>query len=234
VTGRGGRRELADALAARRDLRHRVSPGLDLAARVDLAAGYTYRSVELKPLQLRSEILRLLERVAARPPQRVLELGTAQGGTLFLFAGAAADGATLVTVDVPGGSFGGGYPRTRVPFLRSLGRPGQRIRLVRGDSHDASTLARVRHALPGGGIDFLFVDGDHRYEGVRRDYELYGRLVRAGGLIAFHDIVPGEAGAVGGVPRLWRELRERHPHEEIVEDWGQGGYGIGVLEVPPA
>ena len=28
----------------------------------------------------------------------------------------------------------------------------------------------------------LFIDGDHSYEGVRADFERYGRLVRPGGL----------------------------------------------------
>ena len=33
-------------------------------------------------------------------------------------------------------------------------------------------------------IDFLFLDGDHSYEGVRRDFENYAPLVRPGGIVA--------------------------------------------------
>jgi predicted O-methyltransferase YrrM len=80
-------------------------------------------------------------------------------------------------------------------------------------------------------VDFLFVDGDHEYEGVVKDYELYAPLVRPGGLIAFHDIVPGDEEVVGGVPRFWEELKGSHETTELVESLDQGGYGIGVLRM---
>ena len=87
---------------------------------------------------------------------------------------------------------------------------------------------RVRREL-GGTADFILIDGDHSYAGARRDFELYRELVAPGGMIAFHDIVPGKARDVGGVPTLWRELREQYRHREFVRDWNQGGFGIGVL-----
>ena len=85
--------------------------------------------------------------------------------------------------------------------------------------------------MDGRKLDFLFIDGDHRYEGVRRDFEMYGPLVRRGGIIAFHAIVPGPPENVGGVPRFWREIKNRYKYLEIVKDWNQGGYGIGVIYV---
>ncbi len=36
-------------------------------------------------------------------------------------------------------------------------------------------------------IDFLFIDGDHNYEGVKKDWELYSPLLKSGSVIAFHD-----------------------------------------------
>jgi predicted O-methyltransferase YrrM len=39
-------------------------------------------------------------------------------------------------------------------------------------------------------VDFLFIDADHSYEGVKKDFEMYSPLVRKGGIIAFHDIIP--------------------------------------------
>jgi predicted O-methyltransferase YrrM len=80
-------------------------------------------------------------------------------------------------------------------------------------------------------VDFLFVDGDHSLEGVTRDYELYAPLVRPGGVVAFHDIVPGPAEWVGGVPEFWSALRSGRDVREFVEDWSQGGFGIGLLHV---
>ena len=55
---------------------------------------------------------------------------------------------------------------------------------------NSETLEAARGALEGRQVDVLFIDGDHAYDGVKRDYEMYGSLVRDGGVIAFHDIVP--------------------------------------------
>jgi len=36
-------------------------------------------------------------------------------------------------------------------------------------------------------IDFLFIDGDHSYEGVKKDFELYSTIVNDNGIIVIHD-----------------------------------------------
>jgi predicted O-methyltransferase YrrM len=36
-------------------------------------------------------------------------------------------------------------------------------------------------------LDFIFVDGDHSYEGVLRDFQLYWNHIRVGGIFAGHD-----------------------------------------------
>lgn len=36
-------------------------------------------------------------------------------------------------------------------------------------------------------IDFLFIDADHSYEGVKLDFDLYSKLVKKTGIIALHD-----------------------------------------------
>ncbi|HEV8128311.1 MAG TPA: class I SAM-dependent methyltransferase [Candidatus Eisenbacteria bacterium] len=178
---------------------------------------------------MRSEIEAFLELVAARAPRVVLEIGTADGGTLFLFTRVAAPNAVMVSVDLPGGPFGGGYPAWKAALYRSFARPGQEISLVRGDSHAPATARRVSELLCNQPVDLLFIDGDHTYEGVKADFEMYSPLVRPGGLIAFHDIVPGPTEAVGGVPRFWQELKGTAGSREIVADWSQGGYGIGTI-----
>jgi predicted O-methyltransferase YrrM len=180
-------------------------------------------------LQKESEIERLCELVATARPRSMLEIGTAGGGTLFLFCAAAADDATLVTVDLPPP---GGYRRHRGRIYRAFARGRQRVHALRADSQSSATLDLVRDRL-GGPVDFLFIDGDHSAAGVERDYELYGPLVRPGGLIAFHDIVPGPEDSVGGVPDFWARLKSDRQGDvdELVEDWSQGGYGIGVVRV---
>jgi len=76
---------------------------------------------------------------------------------------------------------------------------------------------------------------------VSADFEAYRPLVRAGGVIAFHDIVPDSRSRggpdtgtdAGGVPRFWREIKERFPGAttEIIERPDQDATGIGVLRL---
>lgn len=47
-----------------------------------------------------------------------------------------------------------------------------------------------------GPIDFLLIDGDHRCSRAITDYVAFGRLVRKGGRIAFHDIDGGKGVAL--------------------------------------
>ena len=127
-----------------------------------------------------------------------------------------------------------GGTRRRAKLYLGFAREGQRIELLRRDSHDAETVRRVQRLVAARGIDLLFIDGDHSYEGVKQDYLTYAPLVLDGGLIVLHDIVPGDDENVGGVPRLWRELKRGTEVEELVADWDQGGYGLGLLRRRPA
>jgi cephalosporin hydroxylase len=203
----------------------------DIYDTLDLAFSFQALGASIKPAQVREEIAKLLELVAGLRPRVVLEIGTAGGGTLFLFTRAADPNAKIISIDLPGGPFGGGYPKWKVPLYKSFAREGQRIYLLRRDSHDPRTLEEVKRILGGEKVDFLFIDGDHTYEGVKRDFEMYSPLVREGGIVAFHDIVPGHPEKVGGVPKFWSQIRRRFRHLEIVKDWNQGGFGIGVLYV---
>lgn len=199
---------------------------------------FSWRGAAMRPLQHPRELAALLARVAALRPRVVLELGTANGGTLELLARAAAPDALLVSVDLPGGPFGGGYPAWRAPFYRAAAGAGQRVALLRRDSHDPRTLQEVRRLLAGRPVDLLFVDADHTYEGARADLLAYGALVRPGGLIALHDIAtPARGGASGrtppcGVERLWAQVAARVRHEELVAARGPDAMGIGLFERP--
>ena len=178
-----------------------------------------------------------------------MEIGTANGGTLFALAQVCAADAMVVSIDLPGGPFGGGYPGWRRSLYQSFVQPGQRLVLLLGDSHTDEMVTTVQEALDGRALDVILIDADHSYEGVRRDFESYSRLIAPGGLVAFHDIVPesvsqapesisllpsDERACPGDVSRFWAEIRETRPSREFVESWEQGGFGIGVLEFAPS
>jgi cephalosporin hydroxylase len=185
----------------------------------------------IKPAQIRDEIMGLLHFLSKKRPKVVIEIGTATGGTLFLFCHVAAEDATVISIDLPGGGFGGGYSWGRLPLYKAFKLPKQKLYLIRADSHCKATLERVVQILNGKKADFLFIDGDHSYEGVRMDFEMFSTLVKEGGTIAFHDIVvhPAEIGC--DVNRLWDEIKEskKYDYTEIVSDWNQGQCGIGIL-----
>jgi predicted O-methyltransferase YrrM len=182
--------------------------------------------------QKEAEILALLERLKPLQPRRVLEIGTAAGGTLLLLSRIAAPDALLVSIDMPEGGFGGGYNLLRSGLYRSFARSGQRIVLIRGDSHRQAVRQRLAAALDGEPLDFLFIDGDHSAAGSLQDFEDYAPFVRPGGLIAFHDIRPDERGWSGEVHRIWPGLAARFDGEELVDESGPSGYGIGLLRWP--
>jgi predicted O-methyltransferase YrrM len=199
----------------------RTGPVKDLNVLVGLAMRGYWRSIS--PIQNRQEILGLLRILERSAPRRVLEIGTASGGTLFLFTRVAAADAQLLSIDLPGGPGGGGYPPWKSPLYEQFALPGQRLELIRDDSHDPAVRSRVDGMLDGQGLDFLFIDGDHSYEGVKQDFEMYGPLVKPGGLIAFHDIE-----FCADVARFWQEVKVGRRVEEFRGDQGQV-FGIGVI-----
>jgi len=216
-----------DAFRVRRQLRA-LPADMPYEEALELARGLTWYGGRLRPTQATEEIVWLLRKLEQERPQTIVEVGTDEGGTLFLWTRVAAPDALLVAVDArPLGILGrlSAYALVR----KGLARDRQRIELVMPvNSQIQPTVDRVRGITGGRPVDFLFIDGDHSYEGVKRDFELWSPLVRSGGLIAFHDMRPDHP---DGVPRLWAELRERFETEERIAAT-EPNYGIGVVHVP--
>jgi hypothetical protein len=62
-------------------------------------------------------------------------------------------------------------------------------------------------------IDYLHIDADHHYDGVKRDWDLFGPLVAPYGVITLHDTVNYREPC--GVPRLVEEIRASGAYEVI-------------------
>jgi predicted O-methyltransferase YrrM len=186
-------------------------------------------------VQKNSELSSLLRLLRDRSPRVVVEIGTDAGGTFYSLCQLAAKNALLVSIDLPGGDFGRGYGEEEIPRMRGFARKGQSLHFLRCDSHRASTKDRLLRILSGRAVDVLFIDGDHTYEGVKADFEMYAERVGAGGLIVFHDVLPHPQVPRCAVDRFWTEIKDRYVHHEYLEPkddrgWGQWG-GIGVLEI---
>lgn len=111
-----------------------------------------------------------------------------------------------------------------------------KVFIVHGDSHDEATLKEVQfrlqtHLEP---VDFLFIDGDHTYDGVRRDFNMYAPLVREGGIIALHD-ASLEGHPMVQVRQFWNEIAGQYKNllTTGARETGQGiqkvGTGTGIL-----
>ena len=188
-------------------------------------------------LQHRAEIIPFLKEFFPAPPAAVAEIGRAKGGTLALLCRAAAPGALVVSLDLPGGAFSGLIPLLnkgawRAPLLRATAGPGQELRLIDGDSKLPATREKFRAALAGRKLDLLFIDGDHTWDGVKSDYENYAGFVKPGGVIAFHDIQPGFEEHGVAVRRFWLETALPGARAEFIADSSQKSYGIGALRLP--
>ncbi|MBX2931852.1 MAG: class I SAM-dependent methyltransferase [Chitinophagaceae bacterium] len=50
------------------------------------------------------------------------------------------------------------------------------------------------------GIDFIFIDGDHSLEGIKKDWEIFSQKIKSGGMIALHDTsIPNHNPSVKGL-----------------------------------
>ena len=103
------------------------------------------------------------------------------------------------------------------------------IRALKVERHveiirDTSVNAAARWMLP---IDMIFIDGDHSYEGVKRDWELFSPFVRQFGVVVFHDTMwdlnpqsPYSRSDMG-VPAFVEELRRQgYPVTTLDRDFG--------------
>ena len=181
----------------------------------------------IQPAQVKSEITSLAELVKKLKPKTVLEIGTAEGGTLFLFSRFADSNAKIISIDLPGGEFGGGYPEWKIGLYKSFSLPSQKLYLLRENSHSASTREQVKEIIGTTPIDFLFIDGDHTYDGVKKDFEMYFPLVKDGGVIAFHDIALHPPEKNCNVRKFWEKIK-KEDSEEFIENQNQKWAGIGV------
>ena len=146
-------------------------------------------------MQVYEEILTLAYWLKGFQPVNVLEIGT-MGSTFWLMNKLSTGKKVSVDID----------PRQSIihHFMH-----GEDWRFFQGDSHTEEMYNNVKDFCPQ--FDFIFIDGDHTYHGVKRDFEMYKNLLSPRGVIAFHDIDPDHTFAdsyAGQVYRFWQDLEE--------------------------
>jgi hypothetical protein len=153
---------------------------------------------------------RLMHEISSRTRGHgaIVEIGTCAGKSTIALAHAQSQkrGVAVHTIDV----------QEHPEFSANIDRAAVAgfVRRIIGRS---SEIARNWN----GPIELLFIDGDHRANGVRRDLLSWAKFVVPGGHLAFHDY-PGVPGAYGtretwkpvyrylmSRPDLWRVVADR-------------------------
>jgi predicted O-methyltransferase YrrM len=137
------------------------------------------------------DLLKLQHQKVIKGVNSFLEIGAAAGGNAFLFN-------YFFTLD-------------RLVLIDNNKHPKHNLRphVLRdvphdefiGDSHSKEAVEFVENL--GVGYDILFIDGDHTYEGVKKDIKLYAKFVNYQGFIIFHDTV-----ACPGIKDYMVDIRE--------------------------
>jgi cephalosporin hydroxylase len=165
--------------------------------------------------QRAAELNWLVGLLRPRSLQRVLEVGTEAGGSLWVWCQLAVDDAQVMAVDDYSLLFDG--LMTRFPWPA---REGQRLKLHKGDSRAADTVTAA-HEWATTPVSFLFIDADHSFDAVMQDWGNYSPLVAKGGLVGFHDVANQAAEA-------WAVLKRDHRTVEFV-DPDNAGMGMGLI-----
>jgi hypothetical protein len=126
------KRKLSISILAKKGEKCRtLSEHVDLCFKVFQNVPLKYVGWSISPLQIREEIESLLTKLAKRNIRVMLEIGTAQGGTLYLFTRILNSDAEIVSLDLPEGDFVGSYPSYKKAFYASFARRNQRIFMVK-------------------------------------------------------------------------------------------------------
>lgn len=122
--------------------------------------------------------------------RRLVEIGVWHGATTRLLRQAMATDAVLFAVDpYPNGRFG--FSPQKVIAQRQVKTVDNGIlRWLRKTGAEAGQYFAQRQSEP---VDFVFIDGDHSFAGLREDWEAWSGLVSAGGVVALHDSCSCEA-----------------------------------------
>jgi predicted O-methyltransferase YrrM len=76
-------------------------------------------------------------------------------------------------------------PKTPIANAEKLNPHDNDYQYIKGNSQSRWTVRKLKKIIDE--IDILFIDGDHSYEGVRKDFLLYHKLVKRDGYIIFDD-----------------------------------------------
>ena len=176
------------------------------------------QAMRISGMQKLEELRAMTRYFEQHPLTRVVELGSARGGTFGLWCDLATSYATLVSVDSD-------RNETDDERMRSVAGRHQRVHLLEMDTHSPDTLRQVRDLV--GYCDLLHIDAGHSQIDVEADWADYSPLVSPGGHVVFHDISDG-----GPIGELFSRIAKCYWSIEFVEHHGHDGWGgVGIVRL---
>jgi len=165
------------------------------------------------------------ELMAELKPATFVELGVYKGESYFAFCQSVQDN-NLATqcygVDTWTGDLHSGL------YCAEVGEEvaSHNSRYARFSHLLAMTFNDAARQFQEGSIDLLHIDGAHRYEDVKKDFETWLPKLSRNGVILFHDVMERDRGF--GVYRLWQEIAR--PGASFLFEFG---HGLGVWRQTP-
>jgi predicted O-methyltransferase YrrM len=129
----------------------------------------------------------------------IVEIGSWKGrSTVWLAEGARLAGQRVHAIDRHTQSREDPSANTLADFLENINRAGVADVVEPLVMASAEAAAVVR-----GPVELLFIDGDHSFDGVRRDAEIWLPRVVEGGVVMFHDVA---SASYEGPRRIFRRM----------------------------
>ena len=157
----------------------------------------------------------------------ICEIGVWKGKSSYVFASALRKmGGTLYSIDPFNGD---GDSVSRDDYRKEISN--MPVTLLQNfeqtiNKYDLSGIVKVlpmlsedaRGKFPESKIDLLFIDGNHDYDAVKKDYELWSPLIPSKGTIVLHDVL---AKHTDGPRRVMEDFIKQNPVWENVRIVGE-------------
>ncbi len=191
-----GRTDLPRALY--RQIRNLVTRNLKERSKrrfaMPMASGLPKDFIRLDPWEMEYVYM-----IASHAKKGIVEIGRWNGGSVFLMS-CSNDTAPIWSIDIAPQS----DDRLRGFFKQY--NVGSNVNLIVGDSQHTK-YPQIKE------YDFVFIDGDHSYEGCKADIENWYPGLADGGHVLFHDTYFGSH----GVQRAVCEFLQAHPELQVIK-----------------
>jgi len=188
---------------------------------------YRDKKAMVQPDQYKEEFAALLEIYKEVEPMNVLEIGIREGGTFYQWMKHAKEGANILGIDLPTGRWGERIVADFVGLWNYASKRRITVSVLLGNSHHDMSKRAIKYMMPA--VDFLFIDADHTFNGIKEDFEFYSELVVPNGIIAIHDILPDVTDSGIKVYAFWDWIKEDYTYQELFSVENQKTRGIGVI-----